>query len=30
MAKELVETRDIANVWMVYMEKIAQVNLQIA
>ena len=30
MAKELVETMDIANVWMVYLEKIAQVNLQIA
>ena len=30
MAKELVETMDIANVRMVYLEKIAQVNLQIA
>ena len=30
MAKELVEIMDIANVRMVYLEKIAQVNLQIA
>jgi hypothetical protein len=30
MAKDLVETMDIANVWMVYLEKIAQVYLQIA
>ena len=28
MAKELVETMDIANVWMVYLEKIVQVKLQ--
>ena len=30
MAKELVESMDIANVRMVYLETIAQVNLQIA
>ena len=30
MAKELVEMMGIANVLMVYLEKIAQVNLQIA
>ena len=30
MAKELVEMMGIANVQMVYLEKIAQVNLQIA
>ena len=30
MAKELVESMDIANVRMVYLEKIAQVNSQIA
>ena len=29
MAKELVETMDIVNVWMVYLEKIVQVNLQL-
>jgi hypothetical protein len=30
MVKELVEMMGIANVWMVYLEKIAQVILQIA
>ena len=30
MAKEIVEMMGIANVRMVYLEKIAQVNLQIA
>ena len=30
MAKELVETMDIANAWMVYLDKTAPVNLQIA
>jgi len=29
MAKELVETRDIANVGMVYMEKIAQLHVKL-
>ena len=29
MVKELVETMDIANAWMVYLEKIVQVNIQL-
>ena len=29
MVKELVETMDIANAWMVYLDKTAPVNLQL-